>query len=91
MSSAVPGKAHFTTFRAFPEISGAALIERLSTQAQVFEPQYHLSQQVTGLSQLADNRWQLTTDKGVSITARVVVLAAGVGALGPKRPATSWH
>lgn len=70
---------------AYPEISGGDLVRKLEKQAEPFGPHYHLNQQVTGLSGKA-GAFHLTTSAGVEIDAKVVIIAAGVGAFGPKRP-----
>ena len=70
-----------------PMITGGDLIDRLKEQAVPFEPVYHLSQQVTALTEGAeDGTWVVTTSAGVEITAKAVILAAGGGAFGPNRP-----
>ena len=68
-----------------PELSAAELIRNLERQIAPFEPHIHLSQQVIGLAGQAGD-FRLTTSAGVEITAGVVIIAAGVGAFGPKRP-----
>ena len=69
----------------YPEISGGRLISALERQAEPFAPHYHLNQQVIGLEGQAGD-FQLTTSQNNVISAKVVVIAAGVGAFGPKRP-----
>ena len=69
----------------FPSISAGELIERLAEQAAPFAPQYHLGQTVVSLAQEGSG-WRLTTSRGVEITARAILIAAGVGAFGPNRP-----
>lgn len=71
---------------AFPQILAGELIERLQTQAAPFSPAYHLGQQVTELTRLASDCWQLETSAGTRIEAAAVIIAAGVGAFGPNRP-----
>lgn len=68
-----------------PETSAADLIRNLEKQIQPFEPHIHLNQQVTHLSGRAGD-FRLSTSAGTEITAKVVIIAAGVGAFGPKRP-----
>lgn len=68
-----------------PEISAGDLIRALDKQMAPFEPHIHLNQQVTGLSGKAGD-FRLTTSAGTEISARAVIIAAGVGAFGPKRP-----
>lgn len=70
---------------AYPEVSGGDLIRQLERQADPFNPHYHLNQQVIGLSGDA-GEFHLTTSAGIGIDSKVVIIAAGVGAFGPKRP-----
>jgi thioredoxin reductase (NADPH) len=70
---------------AYPEVSGGELIRQLERQADPFDPHYHLNQQVIGLQGDAGD-FHLTTSAGIEIDAKVVIIAAGVGAFGPKRP-----
>lgn len=70
---------------ACPEISAEKLVEQLHKQIEPFAPEFHLSQQVTGLEKLNDG-WKVTTNKDTVIEAKAVFLAAGVGAFGPNRP-----
>jgi len=69
----------------YPKIEALALVERLAEQAAPFQPVYHLGSPVTELSR-ADGGFRLTTAAGVSIAAKAVIVAAGVGAFGPNRP-----
>lgn len=84
----------------FVSINGEDLIKNLCAQAAPFAPQYHLGQQVVSLTAHRSpstehtvngepstvNLWQLMTDKGTTIRARAVIIAAGCGAFGPNRP-----
>jgi thioredoxin reductase (NADPH) len=69
-----------------PEISAGDLIANLECQAAPFAPVYHLGQMVETLRTAPDGGWVLGTSKGVRITARAVIIAAGGGAFGPNRP-----
>jgi thioredoxin reductase (NADPH) len=71
---------------AYPRIEAAALIDRLAEQVAPFDPVYHLGQQVERLARTADGGWRLVTGAGTEITAKAVIVAAGVGAFGPNRP-----
>ena len=69
----------------YPKIEALALVEKLAEQAAPFDPVYHLGSPVTGLSSI-DGGFQLSTAAGVSVAAKAVIVAAGVGAFGPNRP-----
>jgi len=71
---------------AHPAISGGDLIEQLEKQAAPFNPTYHLNQQVTVLEKQDDGSFILETNKGTTLKAKAVIIAAGVGAFGPNRP-----
>jgi len=75
---------------AHPTVTGQELINNLAAQAAPFKPTYHLNQQVmevnkTTLSCNAEG-WELMTSLGNKIRAKVVMIAAGVGAFGPNKP-----
>jgi thioredoxin reductase (NADPH) len=70
----------------YPQIGAAELIERLVEQATPFAPVYHLGQAVETIAPSADGGFVLTTAGGMRVTARAVIIAAGVGAFGPNRP-----
>tara|TARA_Y200000002_G_scaffold232593_2_gene192034 strand:+ start:2097 stop:3164 length:1068 start_codon:yes stop_codon:yes gene_type:complete len=69
----------------FPNIESAHLIARLEQQSAPFHPEYHLGQQVTGLEK-TDTGWTVTTGKGLTVSAKAIIIAAGAGAFGPNRP-----
>ena len=69
----------------YPKIEALALVEKLAEQAAPFEPVYHLGSPVTELSAI-EGGFQLSTAAGVSVAAKAVIVAAGVGAFGPNRP-----
>jgi thioredoxin reductase (NADPH) len=69
---------------AYPEISGAVLINRLEAQASPFNPQYFLDQQVISLAK-EENLFILKTSKGNTISAKAVLIAGGCGSFGPKK------
>lgn len=69
----------------YPEITAAELIENLSRQASSFNPEYILGNQVISLKKI-DNYFQVTTNKNIIISAKIIVIAAGCGAFGPNKP-----
>ena len=70
----------------YPRIDAVELIARLQEQAEPFSPVYHLGVRVERLARAPDSRWTVETSAGTRITARAVIVAAGVGAFGPNRP-----
>jgi thioredoxin reductase (NADPH) len=70
---------------AHPAIEGGDLVARLEEQIAPFAAPRLLGRRVVSLSGQAGG-FTLTTDRGDSITARAVIIAAGAGAFGPNRP-----
>ena len=71
---------------ALPVVSGGELVERLMTQAEPFEPVFHLGHMAEKLEKLDNGNWLLTTDDGMVLEAPVIVVAAGGGSFMPKKP-----
>ncbi|OJW55259.1 MAG: ferredoxin--NADP(+) reductase [Alphaproteobacteria bacterium 41-28] len=70
----------------FPKILAGDLVDNLKKQAEPFEPVYHLGEQVISLAKTEEGIWRLETSNGVKLEAKVILIAAGVGAFGPNRP-----
>jgi thioredoxin reductase (NADPH) len=70
---------------ALPEIAAGDLVRQLERQITPFQAPVHLNQQVTTLDGSAGS-FRLSTSAGTVIEAKAVMIAAGVGAFGPKRP-----
>lgn len=72
---------------AHPSLTGQELVDHLLTQACPFDPVYHLGHQVIGLKRDdALQSFRVTTSQGLEILCKAVILAAGAGAFGPKKP-----
>ena len=69
----------------FPNIESAHLIARLEQQSAPFHPEYHLGQQVTGLEK-TDTGWTITTAKGLTVSAKAIIIAAGFQMSASMRP-----
>ncbi len=72
---------------AFSKIDGASLIENLRTQAEPFQPVFHLDQTLHKMESMGDDGFIATTTKGTKIKARAILIAGGAGAYVPNRPA----
>jgi thioredoxin reductase (NADPH) len=70
---------------AHPAIEAGALITRLEDQIAPFPSPRLLGRQVNGLSGEC-GAFTLTTDRGDTVRAKAVIVAAGAGAFGPNRP-----
>jgi thioredoxin reductase (NADPH) len=69
-----------------PVCTGQELTDRLLEQISPFEPTFHFAEMAAALGKTEEGRWLLTTDSGLTITAPVLVIAAGGGSFVPKRP-----
>ena len=68
-----------------PVCSGQELIDRLLEQIRPFEPRFHFRQTITSLQYGDDGRFHLESSSGQTFVAKVVFIAAGVGAFLPRR------
>ncbi len=71
---------------AWPVITGEGLVEKLLEQIKPFAPRFQLAERVETLTRLKDGGFRLTTDTGLAIEAKVVVVAAGGGSFESKKP-----
>jgi thioredoxin reductase (NADPH) len=71
---------------ALPVVSGQELTDRLLDQIKPFAPTFHLAQMAESLDRLEDKRFRLKTELGTTITAPVLVIAAGGGSFVPRKP-----
>lgn len=68
----------------FPRVKGRDLIEGLREQAAAFSPTYLLGEQAVTLESSEDSPAVVTTDAGTSISAKAVILTAGIGSFTPR-------
>jgi thioredoxin reductase (NADPH) len=69
-----------------PIVTGQGLTEALLHQIEPFKPTFHLAQMAESLERLPDKRFRLKTELGTTITAPVLVIAAGGGSFVPRKP-----
>jgi thioredoxin reductase (NADPH) len=69
----------------YPRIDAADLVDRLAEQARPFVPTYQLGRPVEQVAPLPGGGFQVSNGN-ISVEARAVIVAAGVGAFGPNRP-----
>jgi thioredoxin reductase (NADPH) len=69
-----------------PVVTGQELTDRLLRQIEPFHPTFHLAQMAEALERRPDQRFQLKTELGTTITAPVLVIAAGGGSFVPRKP-----
>jgi thioredoxin reductase (NADPH) len=69
-----------------PVVTGQGLTDALMRQIAPFKPTFHLAQMAEALDRLPDGKFKLTTELGTTITAPVLVIAAGGGSFVPRKP-----
>jgi thioredoxin reductase (NADPH) len=69
-----------------PIVTGQGLTDALLEQIAPFNPTFHLAQMAEALERLPDGKFKLTTELGTTITAPVLVIAAGGGSFVPRKP-----
>lgn len=69
---------------AIPVCTGRELVDNLLQQIKPFAPQFHLNQEVSSLEKQADGRFLIRTSQDQQFLAKVVFIAAGVGAFQPR-------
>ena len=71
---------------ALPVVTGQGLTDALMQQIAPFKPTFHLNQMAESLERLPDGKFKLRTELGSTITAPVLVIAAGGGSFVPRKP-----
>jgi thioredoxin reductase (NADPH) len=71
---------------ALPVVTGQGLTDALLQQIEPFKPTFHLNQMAEALERLPDGKFKLRTELGTTITAPVLVIAAGGGSFVPRKP-----
>lgn len=70
----------------FPSIKAEELVENLLAQAEPFKPTFSLGERVESLDRLEDGSFMLKTSEDTAISAKVVVIAGGLGCFEPRKP-----
>jgi len=73
----------------FDRITGRELVDRLAAQAAPFAPTMMLGRQVTDVVDMPGGRLKIGLDDGSCIEAGALLVAAGAGAIRPRRPEIS--
>lgn len=70
----------------FPSILAGDLIENLMEQIAPFQPGFTLGERAEKIERLADDSFNLTTNRGATINAPVIAIAGGLGCFEPRKP-----
>jgi thioredoxin reductase (NADPH) len=68
----------------FPSIKGRELVENLVAQAAPHKPDYLLGHQAGELATQDDGTFVVTTDSGIQIHTRAIVITGGIGTFTPR-------
>ncbi len=72
---------------ALPICTGRELTDNLLQQIEPFGAEFHLDQEVSAVTQIDEQYFQVLTAKGTAIRCRAVIVAAGLGAFQPRKVA----
>ncbi len=70
----------------YPIVLAEDLVKNLMAQIAPFKPGFTLGERAEKLERLPDQSFKLTTNKGTSIQAPVIFIAAGLGSFEPRKP-----
>lgn len=70
----------------FPTIDAQDLVDNLMEQIKPFHPTFTIGERVETIDKQEDGSFNLTSNEGTEINAKVVVIAAGLGSFEPRKP-----
>jgi len=71
----------------YPTIKAQELVDNQMEQIAPFHPTFTLGERVESLQRLEDNSFEVTSNEGTKINAKVIVIAGGLGSFEPRKPA----
>ncbi len=70
----------------FPTINAQELVDNLMKQAEPFKPTFTFGQRIESMEKKGERDFVLTTNLGVHIHCKAVVIAGGLGCFEPRKP-----
>jgi thioredoxin reductase (NADPH) len=70
----------------YPTIDAQDLVDNLMEQIKPFHPTFTIGERVESIDKLEDGSFNLTSNEGTQINAKVIVIAAGLGSFEPRKP-----
>jgi len=70
----------------FPEIQAGDLVTNLAKQIEPFKPGFTMGEKVTKVWRKEDKSFEVITSDGTAISAKVIVIAGGLGCFEPRKP-----
>ena len=71
---------------AYPEVLAGELIDNLAKQIEPFQPGYTLGERADTIEKLDNGHFVVTTNKGTTHSAPIVMIAGGLGSFEPRKP-----
>jgi thioredoxin reductase (NADPH) len=70
----------------YPEVLAGDLVDNLLEQIKPFAPTYTLGERAETINKTEDGYFNVTTNKGTLHSAKVVIIAGGLGSFEPRKP-----
>jgi thioredoxin reductase (NADPH) len=70
----------------FPTVLAQELVDNLLKQAEPFGPTFTFGERIESLDKIGERDFVLTTNLGTKVSAKVVVIAGGLGCFEPRKP-----
>lgn len=70
----------------YPTIDAQDLVDNLMEQIKPFHPTFTIGERVETIDKQEDGSFNLTSNEGTQINAKVIVIAAGLGSFEPRKP-----
>jgi len=70
----------------YPTIDAQDLVDNLMEQIKPFHPTFTIGERVESIDKQEDGSFNLTSNEGTQINAKVIVIAAGLGSFEPRKP-----
>ena len=70
----------------YPSILAGELVNNLMEQIQPFKPSFTLGERAEKIEKIEEKLYEVTTNRGTTIQAPVIAIAAGLGCFEPRKP-----
>jgi thioredoxin reductase (NADPH) len=70
----------------FPTVLAQELVDNLLKQAEPFGPTFTFGERIESLDKIGERDFILTTNLGTKVSAKVIVIAGGLGCFEPRKP-----
>lgn len=70
----------------YPSILAGELVDNLMKQIEPFHPGFTLGERAETIEQTGDKEYTVTTNRGTTLSAPVIMIAGGLGSFEPRKP-----